>query len=949
MAWRFSRRDAILVTLTVLHAAILIVWPLAPVIALGVWWNSNTIAHNFIHRPFFRSAGINRLFSAALSVLLGIPQTLWRDRHLAHHAGVPWRLRISTRLAFETALVVCLWSCMAARHPRFFLFTYLPGYLVGLCLCALQGHWEHAVGRPTSHYGRIYNFLCFNDGYHAEHHADPAVHWTSLPCRIESGAATSDWPPLLRWLEMAPLESLERVVLRSSRLQRFVLRRHRKAFQSLLPQLPIIRQVTIVGGGLFPRTALILRELLPAAHLTIVDSNPRNLETARAFLDGNIEFRTERYVPGESRDCDLTVIPMCLDGDRAAIYRHPPSSAVLVHDWIWHPHGSGAVVSVALLKRLNLVCQTPIRAATVRERFFLLLPAALFLVFLVAKMAMVWGHAAPLSAWSLVAYTWQDAMVALAFAAFVILLQNRIAWLTYWAVAIYTAINIPVARVVFTPLTRPMLRAARGPLADSMLRYATAANVMLILSVLAAAAALPLLLSRAPRPLSKLAILCLLPFLFLGPMASRRVDTRGMDRNAITALLGSSVPRATHSPAWNDWRASPFPSGRAAEDLSRYAGAARGFNVVMISLESTAAQYLALYGARSDPMPNLSLLARRALVFENAYAAYPESIKGLFSVLCSTFPAFDSRPEAYEKAACRSLADVLADADYRTAMFHSGRFGYLGMESIIRHRGYQTLEDAGSISGNYNSSFGVDEPATVARMLAWIDALPRTQPFFLTYLPIAGHHPYATPQSGPFTGTAEIDQYRNALHYGDASLGVLIEGLRARGLENNTIWVIYGDHGEAFDQHQGNYGHTFFLYDENIHVPFLIAAPGLMHQPERVRKVVGLVDTAPTILALTGIPPPPNYQGRTMLDSTPRMALFFADYSLGLLGLRDGPWKFIYEIESGRAKLFDLDRDPRELSDLAPREPARASQYGRLVRNWCGTQKSYIARAAMPE
>src|ERR1017187_1793234 len=65
------------------------------------------------------------------------------------------------------------------------------------------------------------------------------------------------------------------------------------------------------------------------------------------------------------------------------------------------------------------------------------------------------------------------------------------------------------------------------------------------------------------------------------------------------------------------------------------------------------------------------------------------------------------------------------------------RYGYLGMESIIRRRGYQTLEDAGDISGSHNSSFGVDEPATVARMLAWIDALLRGQHFFLTYLPIA--------------------------------------------------------------------------------------------------------------------------------------------------------------------------------------------------------------------
>jgi phosphoglycerol transferase MdoB-like AlkP superfamily enzyme len=289
-----------------------------------------------------------------------------------------------------------------------------------------------------------------------------------------------------------------------------------------------------------------------------------------------------------------------------------------------------------------------------------------------------------------------------------------------------------------------------------------------VLSVLAAAATLPWLLARVPQQLSRLAVVCILPVGLVGPMASRRVDTRGMDRNAITALIGIRVPQRVTPPAAGGWRQSRFETMRETEDLSRFAGAARGLNVVMISLESTAAQYLSLYGAGPDAMPNLSGLARNALVFENAYAVYPESIKGLFSVLCSEFPAFDSRPEAYENVDCSSLAAVLSDAGYRTGMFHSGRFGYLGMESIIRNRGYQTLEDAGSISGNHNSSFGVDEPATVARMLAWIDALPQGQPFFLTYLPIAGHHPYVTPVRGPFPGTAEVDQYRNALHYGDA-------------------------------------------------------------------------------------------------------------------------------------------------------------------------------------
>jgi hypothetical protein len=354
--WRSCRRDSVLVALTALHAAVLLAWPVAPVIALGVWWNSNTIAHNFIHRPFFRMATINRLFSVTLSVLLGIPQTLWRDRHLAHHADVPWRLRISRQLAIETVLVLWLWSALGVLHPRFFLETYIPAYLVGLALCAAQGRWEHAGGQPTSHYGRVYNFLCLNDGYHAEHHANPAISCWDLPQRVEPTAATSRWPALLRWVDVPPLEVLELLVLRSRSLQSFVLQRHRRAFQALLPHLRPPRHVTIVGGGLFPRTAIILRELLPGAHLRIVDQSLQNLQTARAILDDDrIEYRNERYLPGKGQDSDLIVIPLSLAGERSAIYRSSHRAAVLMHDWVWRRRGVGVVVSAALLKRLNLV------------------------------------------------------------------------------------------------------------------------------------------------------------------------------------------------------------------------------------------------------------------------------------------------------------------------------------------------------------------------------------------------------------------------------------------------------------------------------------------------------------------------------------------------------------------------------------------------------------------
>ena len=275
--------EGLMVALAVAHAAILFQMPAAPVIAVALWWNANTISHNFIHRPFFRSRGVRRIFAAYLSVLLGFPHALWRDRHLAHHAGVAFRLRVSRQLILQTLLVLALWIAMAAAAPRFFLSVYLPGYFAGLGLCALHGYYEHVRG-ATSHYGTLYNLLFFNDGYHVEHHANSAIHWTRLPDHLDPAASTSAWPAPLRWMEAFSLDGMERLVLRSPALQRFVLAAHAAAFSRLAGALPPITRVTIVGGGIFPRTALIIQRLLPGAQVTILDGNRANLDQARRFL-----------------------------------------------------------------------------------------------------------------------------------------------------------------------------------------------------------------------------------------------------------------------------------------------------------------------------------------------------------------------------------------------------------------------------------------------------------------------------------------------------------------------------------------------------------------------------------------------------------------------------------------------------------------------------------------
>jgi hypothetical protein len=266
---RHSPRDGLFVALAAGHGALLVALPSAPLVALGLWWNANTVSHNFIHLPFFRSRAANAAFSALLSAVLGLPQTIWRDRHLAHHADRAWRFRPSAQLALDTAAAAMTWAFMASQGSAV-LYAWVIGWVVGLALCQVQGHYEHARG-TVSHYGALYNRLFFNDGFHVEHHARPGVHWTALPHHAAGAAPESRWPAVLRWLEWRPLDALERVVLASPMLQRFVVARHERAFARVLGPDAQIRRATIVGGGLFPRTAIVLRRLFPDAELTVVD------------------------------------------------------------------------------------------------------------------------------------------------------------------------------------------------------------------------------------------------------------------------------------------------------------------------------------------------------------------------------------------------------------------------------------------------------------------------------------------------------------------------------------------------------------------------------------------------------------------------------------------------------------------------------------------------------
>jgi len=357
------RADRALALLALAHGIVLVaVAPTGPigavVFGLGLWWNANTISHNFIHRPFFRSRWSQTAFSAYLSLLIGLPQGLWRNLHLKHH-GVDFR---PVRSWPEIVLVAGVWIGLAAWKPELLVLVLLPGFALGMGLCWLQGRYEHVRGPVgVSHYGRLYNLFFFNDGYHLEHHLHPEEHWTRLPRHRRSGSG-SRWPAVLRWLEDAiprMLNALERVAIRFPAIQRYLLRSHERALGRLLRHVPRpTREVGIVGGGLFPRTALILRRALPQSRLVLLDREASHLAEARRMMGDSpgIEFRRRHFDVEGPSEFDLIVVPLAFVGDRRALYRRPPAESVIVHDWIWKVRGrDGVVVSPLLLKCVNLI------------------------------------------------------------------------------------------------------------------------------------------------------------------------------------------------------------------------------------------------------------------------------------------------------------------------------------------------------------------------------------------------------------------------------------------------------------------------------------------------------------------------------------------------------------------------------------------------------------------
>ena len=338
-------------------------------------------------------------------------------------------------------------------------------------------------------------------------------------------------------------------------------------------------------------------------------------------------------------------------------------------------------------------------------------------------------------------------------------------------------------------------------------------------------------------------------------------------------------------------------------------------NVVLVTLESTRADRVGFLGAKGVSTPNLDRLAGESLVFEHAYAQAPGTVVSHASLLTGTYPQTTGMSEigGLLPANIPFLPDVLKAQGYKTAAF-------VGSIDLDPRNGLAQGFDRGFSS--YDAGFHPALPGdahppltarrgdqVVAKAVAWIAANSKA-PFFAWIQINDAHGPSAA--------------YNASVTAADAAVGKLIVGLRQQKLEATTAIVVVADHGESLGAH-GEDGHGIFLYEETIHVPLLVRLAEAQPAPKRVAAKVRVIDVAPTILEIAGVPVPSQMQGQSLVRVARSTGGDQPAFSRADLPQRGFGWsaleswragKYLY-IRAPKPELYDLVADPGATHNLA--------------------------------
>ena len=343
-------------------------------------------------------------------------------------------------------------------------------------------------------------------------------------------------------------------------------------------------------------------------------------------------------------------------------------------------------------------------------------------------------------------------------------------------------------------------------------------------------------------------------------------------------------------------------------------------NFLLITIDTLRPDRLSCYSSEHLKTPNIDGLAEKGILFLKAFAHTPTTLPSHTNILLGTTPLYHGvhdNSNFIVREEFLTLAGHLKSHGYSTAAFVGAfpldsRFGLT--------RGFDVYDDNyGSASSQEFSYVERKAEVVVERALSWL--VNQNSPWFLWIHCFDPHQRYAPPE--PFKTQYRIHPYDGEVAYVDFTLGKLFAHLEENDLNDNTLIIFTGDHGESLGQHQES-THGYFGYNSTIWVPLIISYPGI--KQGQINQNVSHVDIFPTVCDILGTEKPSYLQGISLLPAIngkklANRAIYFESlypyYSRGwapLKGFIQGNEKFI---DSPIPEFYDLEKDFDEIKNLA--------------------------------
>jgi arylsulfatase A-like enzyme len=414
--------------------------------------------------------------------------------------------------------------------------------------------------------------------------------------------------------------------------------------------------------------------------------------------------------------------------------------------------------------------------------------------------------------------------------------------------------------------------------------------------------------------------------------------TTHLNQTLLVLHAVSAPDRITH-----DTGSTPTAAAATASSL------ARGAHVIVFTIDAMRGDYFPSANDR-EQMRWMEAVASEGTTFTRAFAPSCWTVHSMAGTITGTQPArmrYDSvvvdqalnffvverkdglfaNPLA-ERAIpslirdrTPTLAGFLREAGYQTVTVPSWEIYHprAGLTRDFEHvddRPLRKVVEAG-LSGKK------DVELTEAA-IALIDSTDPSRPLLLWLHYMHPHAPYISHGDVP-ASASDRERYVSELRFVDREVGEVLEHLRSRAMLENAIIVLHGDHGEEFGEHGGKY-HASSVYQEQVHVPFVIRLPKRIGAPRGrlVDAPVSLLDLTPTLLDLTLTGPLPRLDGRSLTPAL--LGRDIPTYPVVMDCVRMGrhkravvawPFKLIVDDRLSTIQLYDLASDPRERLPLS--------------------------------